>query len=377
MGSRSKWKVQLATGEIRLKPEQMKNRDELVNFVAKLASQIKMHTRSNLNDLSIAQESSLLPLINHAWGEQFENMNRISQNYPGFDYGQPGKRLGLQMTATVAKRKYQNTLDKLRNNKELKGKFDKVWFFVLTVERLPNNVREYPDDFCCKYYTLYDLVEIVMDKPLEFQREFLTLAKQEYSDYFSLSGVASNQGYRVSENLPIPRDLGLFNALVETNEWFDDVAKGERDVYEFIELFKKRLRQCTFSARSLLSKIISEIDTPESTSAKIEFSEKLLYGPLSIDDTNYPAFSNDLDDLSNMNLIERWNNSVGMYSEGDDAYIKYERVICVKYRKLEPDMNLYAALYIFYKKYHDINKLVFSIENNDFSLLADGACQNP
>lgn len=109
----------------------MKNRFELVSFAAKLAGQIKMHTRSNFNDLSTAQESSLLPLINHAWGEQFENMNRISQNFPGFDYGQPGKRLGLQMTATVAKKKYQDTLEKLRNNKELKGKFDKVGFSYL------------------------------------------------------------------------------------------------------------------------------------------------------------------------------------------------------------------------------------------------------
>lgn len=360
-----------------MKPEQMKNRDKLVSFAAKLASQIKIYTRSNFNDLSTAQEISLLPLINYAWGEQFENMNKVSQNYPGFDYGQPVKRLGLQMTATVAKKKYQNTLDKLRNNKELKGKFDEVWFFVLTAERLPDNVREYSEDFCCKYYTLYDLVEMVMAQPLAFQCEFLLLAEQEYSDYFSPSVVSSNQGYSVSKNIPVPFDLGLFNALIETNEWFDDVAKGERDVHEFIEIFKRTLRQCTFPARSLLSKIISEIDSPKGISTKIEFPEKLLYGPLSIDERNYSVFSNDLDNLFSMGLIERWNNSVGMYTVGDDAYFESERMICLEFKKFEPEMNLYAALFIFYKIYHDINKLALAIENNDFSLLADGACQNP
>lgn len=67
----------LAAGEIRLKPEQMKNRDKLVSFAVTLASQIKMYTRSNHNDISIAQENSLLPLINYAWGKQFENMNKV------------------------------------------------------------------------------------------------------------------------------------------------------------------------------------------------------------------------------------------------------------------------------------------------------------
>lgn len=359
-----------------MKPEQMKNREELNSFATKLATQIKMHTRSNLNDLSTAQESSLLPLINHAWGEQFDNMNRISQNYPGLDYGQPGKRLGLQMTATVGKVKYQKTLNKLRENKELKGKFDEIWFFVLTAERLPDNVREYPDDFQCKYYTLHDLVEMVMAQTLEFQRDFLTLARQEYSDYFSPGDIAFNQGYCVSENKPIPFDLNLFNSLIDTNEWFDYVAEGEQSVYEFLELFKNRLRQCTLSARKLLSIIISEINMPKSTSTKIEFPEKLLFGPLMIDDTNYQCFSKDLDDLSEMNLIERWDNYVEMYYKGDDAYLKTERMISVSFQKNEPEMNLYAALYIFYEKNHDVAKLVNAIENSDFSLLADSACQN-
>lgn len=360
-----------------MKPEQMKNRDKLVSFAAKLASQIKMYTRSNFNDLSTAQEISLLPLINHAWGQQFENMNKVSKNYPGFDYGQPAERLGLQMTARVAKKKYQDTLDKLRNNEKLKGKFDEVWFFVLTAERLPDNVREYPDDFCCKYFTLYDLVEKVMEQPLAFQREFLLLAEQEYSDYFSPSVVASNQGYRVSENMPIPFDLGLFNALIETNEWFDDVAKGERNVHEFLEVFKKRLRQCTFSARNLLSKIISEIDPPKSISTKIEFPEKLLYGPLNIDEGNFSVFSNDLDNLSGMGLIERLDYPLGMCVVGGEPYVEIEPMICLEFKKFEPDMNLYAALYIFYKIYHDINKLVLAIERNDFYMLSDEACQNP
>lgn len=133
----------LAAGEIRLKPEQMKNRDKLVSFAVTLASQIKMYTRSNHNDISIAQENSLLPLINYAWGKQFENMNKVLKNHPGCDYWKPVERLGLQMTAIVAKKKYQDTLEKLRNNNRLKGKFDEVWFFVLTAERLPDNVREY------------------------------------------------------------------------------------------------------------------------------------------------------------------------------------------------------------------------------------------
>lgn len=367
----------LAAGEIRLKPEQMKNRDKLVSFAVTLASQIKMYTRSNHNDISIAQENSLLPLINYAWGKQFENMNKVLKNHPGCDYWKPVERLGLQMTAIVAKKKYQDTLEKLRNNNRLKGKFDEVWFFVLTAERLPDNVREYPDDFCCKYLTLYDLVEIVIAQPLAFQRDFLLLAEQEYSDYLPPRVVTSKQGYRVSENMPIPFDLGLFNALIETNEWFDDVAKGERDVHEFLEIFKKRLRQCTFSARSLLSKIISEIDPPKSISTKIEFPEMLLYGPLSIDEENISVFSNDLDNLSAMGLIVRFDYPLRMYAVGDEPFVEMEKMICLEFKKFEPDMNLYAALYIFYKIYHDINKLVFAIENSNFSLLADGACQNP
>ncbi|MEY8826736.1 hypothetical protein AB9K40_28265 [Klebsiella pneumoniae] len=177
--------------------------------------------------------------------------------------------------------------------------------------------------------------------------------------------------------MPIPFDLGLFNALIETNEWFDDVAKGERDVHEFLEIFKKRLRQCTFSARSLLSKIISEIDPPKSISTKIEFPEMLLYGPLSIDEENISVFSNDLDNLSAMGLIVRFDYPLRMYAVGDEPFVEMEKMICLEFKKFEPDMNLYAALYIFYKIYHDINKLVFAIENSNFSLLADGACQNP
>ncbi|WP_275183451.1 SMEK domain-containing protein [Citrobacter freundii] len=359
-----------------MKPEQMKNREELVKFATILAYQIKLSTRSNLNDISTSQERSLLPLINRAWGENFVDMNKHSQNYPGLDYAQPGKRLGLQMTATVTKQKYQKTLKKLREREELKGKFDEVWFFVLIAGSLPDNVRENPSDFRCKYYTLHDLVEKVMEQPLQFQYDFLALAKQEYSDYFLTTGATANQGYSVSENQPIPSDLELFNALIETEAWFDDVAEGKQIVFDFLENFRKTLRQCNSLARNLLSKIISEIDVPENTNAKMKFPEKQLFGPLNIDKTNYEEFSKALDDLHEIGLIERWDDYVGMYEVGEDIHIKNNRMISVHYNKTCPEMNLYAALYLFYKKYNDIEDLVSAIENHDFSLLADSACKN-
>ena len=346
---------------------------QLRYFTATLYAQIKLSTRDGVNDIAKTQETSLLGLINMAYGKNFIDLNQVQFNFKGLDYGDYSSQSGLQMTATVTKFKFQNTAKKIINDENLKQTFPIVYIFVLTVEALPNSVLHYPTEIQLSYITLFDLISEVLTKDLDFQVKFLEKLKLEYNTYFNTQNTFNPYTYTTC--ITLPQDLLLFNDLIGTDEWFPlNNGEGYMQVYNFIDLFRERLSNCSYSAKQLLSSILKCIPLPKSVDTKITIYLDVVYARLNIKPEYELNFKDDLKFLEVNDLIELLDEYQGYRVEGEDVIFDNRKYIQLNFNKYEPAVNMYAALILFYSSHHTMNDLEQAILSNDFSLLSDSQC---
>ncbi|EKN3972928.1 SMEK domain-containing protein [Yersinia enterocolitica] len=341
-------------------------------FTATLYAQIKLSTRDGLTDLPKNQEISLLSLINLAFGTDFVDLNSIRQNFPGFDYGSLSMKTGLQMTATVTKQKFQNTFDTHNNNALLKQNYPKIWFFLLTVEPINPSVKLSSPDI--EYVTLFDMVSMVLKKSMDFQVLFLDSLKNEYSRYFAFS-IAPGHSFSLSSAIPVPADLMLFNESICTDEWFpDNPGEGYLKVFNLIDSFQKQLSKCSRQAREILVSIIKLATIPKHQNEKIIVYADTVLGSLNIDEKTLSSFEYHYNFLELNDLVEKLDDYQGMYTVGDDVYIKNRMQFVLNYGMYEPELNIFSALLIFYLNRHSFNDFENAFLNCDFSKLSDNLC---
>lgn len=345
-----------------MQPERMILATKIRYIFATIAAQIKLDTRNGLTDLSKSQEKSLLGLINLAYAKKFKDMNEINSNYPAIDYGDCYNGFGLQMTVTVTKQKFQNTLTKLLKY-DSNQSFRELWFFLLIVDSVPSNVLIYHENFKIKYITFNDMINEILNKDIEIQRDFLNLVEKEYSNYFQ-----PNTSFRIPENASIPLDLDVFNNFIETKEWFpEDHNEGYQKVYNFIKSFQLCLHRCSYPARTILAYIIRMQGLPTGYNSPIKMYLDHLMGALNINDDNFDDFKYQLDLLIASDLVsieDEFQCLNGLTAE-------MRRVVVLSYKTYEPEINLFSVLPNFYIKYHSFNEFLSAIENANFSLLSD------
>ncbi len=342
---------------------------QLKFFTATLYAQIKLNTRDGLTDLPKSQEISLLQLINLAFDTDFEDLNRKKQNYPGVDYGSISMKTGLQMTATVKKKKFSDTLDIYDRNTLLKQSFPNVWFFLLTVEPIPESVKLTVPNI--KYITLFDMQRRVLDQDITFQVEFINQLKKEYGRYFESSKSKVNT-FLLPETVDIPTDMLLFNEFIATEQWFpEDPGTGYLKIYDLISAFANDIRKCTIKAREILVSMIQLAPPPQEINDKIVVYADHVYGSLNINENNIASYDYNKHLLEINDLIEEIDDFIGFRYEGDDVYFEVRKQYVLNYRIFEPELNLFSAMYIFFSKNHNLNEFKNAILNCDFSLLSD------
>lgn len=345
---------------------------QLRYFSATLYAQIKLSTRDGVNDIAKTQEASLINLINLAYNKKFMDLNNVQRNFKGLDYGDYVARIGLQMTATVTKAKFINTVNKITEEPTLKNSFPNIVIFLLTVEPVPSSVAYITDDLNIQYITLFDMVSEVLSKDLSFQSQFLQCLKKEYAQYFNFNP-ATRSTYLLNNTAPLPQDLLLINDIVETDEWFsDNVGEGYLQVYNFINLFVDKLSNCSLAAREILLSILQLADHPLTADAKIYVYLDVVYGRLNITPENEDDFQAQLRFLSINDLIEIQDDYQGYHFRGEDVIFENRKVILLNFNKYEPAMNLYSTLMIFCSKHRNVNDLEQMFTALDFSILSDG-----
>ncbi|HEH9397576.1 TPA: SMEK domain-containing protein [Aeromonas salmonicida] len=341
-------------------------------FTATLYAQVKLSTRGGLTDLPKNQEISLLSLINLAYGADFIDLNSIKQNFPGFDYGSHLMNTGLQMTATVTKKKFKDTFDIHSNNVLLKQKYPKIWFFLLTVEPVSPSVKLSSPNI--EYITLFDMVSVVLKKNIDFQIYFLDSLKNEYGRYFTFNTVIGNS-FSLPTEIPVPTDLMLFNESLSTQEWFpDNPGEGYLKVFNVIDGFQNKLSKCTKQAREILVSIIKLATPPTYKNDKIVVYADEILGSLNIDEDTISSFEYHFRFLESNGLVEQLDEYKGMYAVGEDIYIKNSLKFLLNYSVYEPEINLFSALLLFYLNKHDFNEFENAFLNCDFSKLSDSSC---
>ncbi|HCZ8660612.1 TPA: SMEK domain-containing protein [Citrobacter braakii] len=341
---------------------------QLRAFTASLYAQIKLSTRGGYTDLSKSQEVSLLPFINLAFDMDFIDLNNIHKNFPGVDYGSVSKKTGLQMTATVTKQKFENTLKKYNTHDVLKN-YPDVWFFLLTVEPVSPSVKVTSPNV--EYFTLYDMVTNVLKKDIEFQIEFISLLKAEYPNYF-VSESDDNTSLCLPTIIPVPKDMILFNDFISTKEWFpENIDEGYLKVYNLICSFQSNLRNCGFKARELLVAVIKLARPPQCQSDKLVVYEDQVLGSLNVDGDNYSNFKYQCYFLELNDLIETVDDYIGYTINGDDVYFNIRKKYILNYCLLEPEINIFSALYLYYLQEYSVSEFECSILDCDFSKLSD------
>ena len=342
---------------------------QLDYFIAVLSTQIKLRTRSNHNDIAVDQEDSLLYLINEVYGTGFVNLNSSNTNFPSIDYGSTSMGIGLQMTATISKKKFSDTINAHRENNDLNKNYPKLWFFLLTAE---NKNNTYNENEHVKYITLLDFVNEVRRKPIEFQEYFLGELKKECSQYFQ----PPINRYALQRSIPVPNDIMLFNEHILTKDCFiDNPGEGYITVIDSIEDFIKKLQLCPITARQLLVAIIRLSDAPTDLLDEISIKEDDVLGSLNKNETNEGLYFRDRDFLKNNELLDVCEENVRLVYNSDHD-IEYDIYYNLDFMLSEPEINLYSALYTFYRKWHSIDDLCHAIKNCDFSKLSDSACIN-
>ncbi|HGE8305317.1 SMEK domain-containing protein [Serratia marcescens] len=355
-----------------MQPERMSIAKELRDFAATLAAQIRIHTRNGLNDLAKAQEQSLLPLINKAYARQFIDLNEKKANHPVIDYGEYTAGLGLQMTASVRKDKFKNTIDKLLSNPELRKGYRVIWFFLLTVDAVPASATFYSNAVTVKYITLDDLINQVLRSGIQAQINFLSLAKKEYSSYFK----NEFSSFTLSEGVSVPQNLRLFNDFIGTVEWFpENPTEGYSRVHSSLENFRKRLSFCSKEARTILISIVKIAECPVRQDGRVEIYLDQLMGSLNISPENSGNLQYYMEVLENNRLLAFEDEFQEMYESGEDILIKNRRKVILNYGIYDPDINLFTVLPAFYRKYHTHSDFERAIEHLDFSLLSDFKCK--
>ncbi|PHM70598.1 SMEK domain-containing protein [Xenorhabdus sp. KJ12.1] len=345
---------------------------QLRYFTAIIYAQIKLSTRDGLTDLAKNQEISLLPLINLAYGADFRDLNAVQRNYPSFDYGSFSTKTGLQMTATVTKKKFQDTVNTHNGNPTLKKDYPNILFFLLTVEPVSSSVKLSAPNI--NYITLFDMVSVVIQKDTQFQKHFLSILKSEHSQYFSSYSAQSNT-FSLPARIPVPTDLMLFNESVSTQEFFpDNPGDGYLKVFDLINNFHKQLSKCTYKARELLVSMIKIASPPTFQNEKIAVYADEVLGSLDINEENFSSFEYHYNLLKVNDLVEKFDEYQGMYTRGDDVYMDNRAKLELNYWISEPEMNLFSALLIFYLNRHNINDFENAFLNCDFSKLSDSLC---
>jgi len=342
---------------------------QLDYFIAVLSAQIRLGTRSNHNDIAVNQEDSLLNLINKVYGTDFVNLNSSNVNFPSIDYGSTAMGISLQMTATISKAKFSKTINAHRDNEYINKNFPKLWFFLLTAENIK---KRYNQNENVEYITLFDFINEVKSKTIEFQEYFLGELKKEYSQYFQ---IPTNM-YISQPSIPVPNDIMLFNEHILTIAWFsDNPGEGYLAVVNSIEGFIKKLQFCPIASRQLLVQIIKLSDAPTDLLDEISINQNDVVGYFNINEDNVGSYHRDLDFLKNNELLDVCEENVRLVYNSDHD-IEYDTYYNLDFMLSEPEINLYSALYTFYRKWHSIDDLCHAIENCDFSKLSDSACIN-
>lgn len=343
---------------------------QLRAFIATLYAQIKLSTRDGYNDLSKSQEVSLLPFINLAFDMDFIDLNDIHNNFPGIDYGSVSKKTGLQMTATVKKQKFENTLEKYNTHDVLKN-YPNVWFFLLTVEPVSPSVKVTLPNV--EYFTLYDMVTNVLKRDIEFQIEFINSLKIEYPGYFE-SDSNENTSLSLPSLIPVPTEMILFNDFISTKEWFPENPDiGYLKIYNLICSFQSNLRDCGFNARELLVAIIKLAQPPKFQNDKLFVYEDKVLGSLNVCENSFSNYKFQRRFLELNDLIETVDEPIGHTIVGDDVYINVRKKYVLNYCSYEPEINVFSALYLYYLQKYSFSEFEYSILNCDFSKLADSA----
>ena len=112
--------------------------DRITRQLAVVAYEIEMVNRSNRMSLNSDAETIFCGLINRLEGWELRNLNEVSQNYPGIDLADTGRRIAVQITASASSKKVSHTLEVFFKN-HMERNFDRLILVITTDRSAPTN----------------------------------------------------------------------------------------------------------------------------------------------------------------------------------------------------------------------------------------------
>lgn len=90
--------------------------EQITEMLAWLTVNVELHNSHGRTDINHDAEDFYCGLLNLVLGTSLENMNRIKQNFPAIDLGDPESRLSVQVTSNFSRKKIEETLKKFFEN---------------------------------------------------------------------------------------------------------------------------------------------------------------------------------------------------------------------------------------------------------------------
>ncbi len=359
-----------------LEPAMSTNREKLIkdcsSLLAVYSNYISNLSSVNMNDASIIAEDNMLGVVNYVFSMNFEDVNKkFRGNFPGIDYLDEKKKIGMQVTRVATVKKIKDSIDKLTSNTNIQ--VDTMQFLFLIND---------------SYYPAIQTYKEIKIEPITFQSIFKTIvnfndSKLEHARWLLESlriSTNSTQLEMVEQATPVTVPLGFATFATEINCWISNQFRLSNPSFHYLfdeTLFAscmKNFINCLYQVpkpmRSLIASIAILASPTNTARERLRVDLSKLYYNLPSDTQlhflKYTDYLKRIDWLQfheeNLRIDDTKDNSI-------DTHLKCDTSVEVLYLIDQLDLDIFTALRFFYLKKHTTKELYYAIENVYFNLL--------
>ncbi|MEY3220287.1 MAG: hypothetical protein RIT27_1644 [Pseudomonadota bacterium] len=104
----------------------------------RFCTKVNLQNKIGRFDINKSAERFFMPILNITEELDLQDMNIIQINYPAIDLGDSKKKVSVQITSNLTKKKFDETIDIFKKNEQLNKGFNKIIFFIISNEKEPS-----------------------------------------------------------------------------------------------------------------------------------------------------------------------------------------------------------------------------------------------
>ena len=224
--------------------------DEIIKSLALLQYYIKFNNKLSKYDVNKDCEDFFCGLFNIVYDLELSNMNKIQKNFPSIDLGSIKDGISVQITATILKKKVNNTIEGFEDKKLYKV-YNELWIFTLfekqNIKELVYKERKYS----VKRIDLYDFINEIINLEKEKIDQIITYLEENLENCMdSVNGEIEYSKGTLKKGSTYKQYL----CYIFGTDSIKDIDKNEYETYlKVIDTFSKKLIKLSKITRKYLA----------------------------------------------------------------------------------------------------------------------------